>query len=728
MTILKSQVFRKTLPLFALLQISVLKSQSIENDTLTQNLQAPQVVVIEQKDRLLSQVPGAAAFIEPAKLRRIAPLTGNEVFRKISGIHVVDEEGIGLRMNLSIRGLDPDRSANVLVLEDGIPVQLNPYGEPELYYTPSIDRMAAVEVVKGSGQILFGPRTVGGVVNYITADAPASPETRLAVKGGTGGFVSTQIQHGNRVAGAGIVSNYLFKRADKIGTVAFDVHDFSTKINLPTGEKTALAFKFQMYKETSNSTYLGLTQTMFDAGNFYQIMAPDDRLDVRRAALSAIHKYFISNKLKLQTTAYAYSISRNWRRQIFSSSATAANQTGVIWGNPTVPKGAIFMQNQSGHRNRNFAVGGVESKLTFDYQFFQKKSQIEAGGRLVVEQAHEQELLGNSPKSESGVLIADERRPGRAASGFVQNKLVFNQKLSFTAGLRLENYHFERQIRMVKTAAGAYRDTNIVAPNSVAALIPGAGFNYILQKRVNVFGGVHRGFAPPAIKNSVSAAGQVFELEPQLSWNYELGFRAALPRGVDFELTGFLLDFQKQVIPVSESSGGAGSGFANGGRTLHVGAEGSLRLDFGKIFGSEHSIYLEANGTFSRATFASDRFVGGEKVNVRGNFLPYAPQWFSTQTLGWVAPTGLELQLTGNYVGEQFTDVLNSAAPAADGRSGKMPAYFLADATARQRLGRFVFFAACKNLFDERVLVSRRPTGIRVGVPRLVLCGVECRF
>lgn len=67
-------------------------------------------------------------------------------------MHLVDEEGAGLRMNLSIRGTDPDRSRSVLVLEDGIPVALAPYGEPELYYTPSMDRMSGVEVVKAAAQ------------------------------------------------------------------------------------------------------------------------------------------------------------------------------------------------------------------------------------------------------------------------------------------------------------------------------------------------------------------------------------------------------------------------------------------------------------------------------------------------------------------------------------------------------------------------------------------------
>jgi len=97
----------------------------------------------------------------------------------VTGLHAVDEEGIGLRLNLGVRGLNPDRSRNILMLEDGVPISLAPYGEPEMYYTPSIDRMARLEVLKGSGSILFGPQTIGGVINYITPDRQQYPQAAL---------------------------------------------------------------------------------------------------------------------------------------------------------------------------------------------------------------------------------------------------------------------------------------------------------------------------------------------------------------------------------------------------------------------------------------------------------------------------------------------------------------------------------------------------------------------
>ena len=33
------------------------------------------------------------------------------------------------------------------MLEDGIPISLNPYGEPDSYYSPPIERIQRIEVV-----------------------------------------------------------------------------------------------------------------------------------------------------------------------------------------------------------------------------------------------------------------------------------------------------------------------------------------------------------------------------------------------------------------------------------------------------------------------------------------------------------------------------------------------------------------------------------------------------
>ncbi len=143
---------RNILPLVILCFSSILTAQNEINDTLPLLWDIPEITILESRDGLFARTPGSVSYINQAGINRIAPVSGNEVFKTLPGVHVVDEEGAGLRLNLSVRGLDPDRSRGILVLEDGIPVALAPYGEPEMYYTPAIDRMAGIELLKGSGQ------------------------------------------------------------------------------------------------------------------------------------------------------------------------------------------------------------------------------------------------------------------------------------------------------------------------------------------------------------------------------------------------------------------------------------------------------------------------------------------------------------------------------------------------------------------------------------------------
>jgi Fe(3+) dicitrate transport protein len=699
---------------------------SIPEDSI-RTIHMPQIEVLGHKN-LFKDLPGSVEVIAKIELQRINATNGNEVFRRIAGIHVTEEEGAGMRANISIRGLDPDRSRNIQMLEDGIPLQLNPYGEPEMYYTPPIERMSSVEVMKGSGQIMFGPQTIGGVINYLTPDPPASSEGRVNIRTGQYGYFSTLVGYGNSFGKSGFIINYLHKQAKDLGVSSFRVDDVTGKFKVALSEKSILGLKFQLYNEISNSTYVGITQPMYDNGEYYPVLAPDDELKVRRYALSLSHKHFFNSKMQLSTTAYYYTITRNWRRQDFSSSKTAANQTGVIWGDTTIANGALYMLGGGRLRNRSFDVMGIESRYTQEYSLGSRaKGELAAGFRLLGEKAKDTELNITKTNSWSGTMRADEQRPGLAASGFFHNKFDILNKVNITAGVRFEQYWYQREILF---ASG--KDTLIRAEEKQFAFIPGAGINYNPVDKLTLFTGVHRGYAPPVIKTAISNAGEAYDLGPQMSWNYEFGLRSEPTPGVSLETTMFLMDFSKQIIPVSESSGAAGTGLINAGQSRHIGVEAGVVADIGKMFKKNYSLYLGANFTFVDATFSKDRFQasGSDTFNIKGNYLPYAPKFLGNITAGYHAPFGLDIMISGNFIGDQFTDLLNTEIASANGRTGLIDQYYTLDASASYRITKInsaVNFAV-KNLTNNRYIASRRPQGIKVGTPVFFTAGVDVRF
>ncbi|MBX2926596.1 MAG: TonB-dependent receptor [Saprospiraceae bacterium] len=688
----------------------------------------PEVKVLGEKPRLMGDIPGSAAFISPASLKTINPINGNEALRTVAGLHVVEEEGIGMRVNIGIRGLDPDRSSRVLILEDGVPVALNPFGEPQMYYSPAIDRMEAVEVLKGSGQILFGPQTIGGVINYITAAPPASEEGRIRITAGQNGFFSSLLSYGNTVGNAGFRVDYLRKQADNIGSTQFRINDLTGKVLLRQSARATLGLKWGVYDEVSNSTYIGLTQAMYDQGgqDFVQL-APDDLLKVRRFSGSVSHEYRFTPLIRVKTTAFGYTTERNWQRQDFGRTPATSNLTGVVWGDESIPGGAIYMRNQNGHRDRQFEVAGIEPRLTAHFDVGKISNKLETGARYLFERAYEQRVNGRKAGAASGALVEDEIRSGQALSAYFQNRMEFNRRMSFSFGLRAESYFYERDIARI-----ASTDTSIVSNTQIFQWIPGIGLQYNATENWTFFTGIHRGFAPPRVKDAIANSGEVYNLDPELSWNSELGLRGTIGKTFFVEWTAFHTDFSNQIIPISESSGGSGSGLVNGGRSLHRGVEMAANWNAGAFFlPQNHTLELYAALTYVDARYNVDRFINeGDAVNINGNRTPYAPDWLYSAALQYAAPFGLQARFTLNGQSAQFTDELNTETPSANGETGRIDARFTLDGSLSYALpgGKWSFQAGVKNLTDERFIATRRPQGIRVNVPRFLSAGVEWRF
>ncbi|WP_194973869.1 TonB-dependent receptor [Aquiflexum lacus] len=696
-------------------------------------VEMPQFTVIASKDRVFSRVPGSVTYIDAKEIKTVNPLSGNEVLRRSPGVHVVDEEGVGMRANIGIRGLDPDRSRSILVLEDGVPVALAPYGEPELYYTPVMDRMSGVEILKGSGQVLFGPQTIGGVVNYITANPPQEEEGAIYIQGGQGGFFTGMVNYGNTFGNTGIQANLLKKRADNVGPTEFDITDFNTKFLFNLNEKSELGLKLGLYNEISNSTYIGINQVMFDrGGEDFTRMAPDDRLEVKRYSMSLSHKYRINKHVRLRTIAYGYTTTRNWSRQDFSINQTntpPANWTGVVWGDREIPGGAVFMRDGTGNRNRQFEVAGIEPRLEIDHKLFNTQNELIVGTRYLYERAFEQRVNGTRAGVKSGNLVEDEVRTGHAISAYAQNKIEITKKADLNIGVRFENFDYERDIRRRNFAGIGIRDTVLIAGNVINEIIPGIGFNVRPTSTVNVFGGVHRGYAPPRTKDAITAMGDVLDLEAERSVNYEFGLRTEPTRWLFIEATGFLMDFSNQIIPVAESAGGIGFGVVNAGATLHRGVESAMVFDISNLFGmSRIKVTYDLNATVLRSTFSADRFIND--VNINGNRTPYSPEWFVNSAITIQTNSGFGLRLAGNFVGNQFADELNSIEPSVNGRIGLIPSYKVFDAVFSYDISKWNsrFNFSIKNLTDERFITSRRPQGIRVGIPRFITAGYEFRF
>ena len=201
-----------------------------------------------------------------------------EIFDRLPGI-VLAEQQNPTQLNLSYRGLgNPQESEYVLVMQDGIPLELDWIGYPTLYYLPVPQTLASVEMIRGGSGLLYGPEPQP-VINFISR-APAADRlvsgTTEQVGGDYGLFSSF-----NRVSGTSGDWNYLADYSRRQSDGQRDNGDYALNsgdvhLGYRLDERQSLAFDLHAYSLDSGLAGL-MSYAQFQA-NSVQTTTPADRL------------------------------------------------------------------------------------------------------------------------------------------------------------------------------------------------------------------------------------------------------------------------------------------------------------------------------------------------------------------------------------------------------------------------------------------------------------------
>jgi Fe(3+) dicitrate transport protein len=129
--------------------------------------------------------------------------------------------------------------------------------------------MAAVRVVKGPSAISYGPHTVAGAIDLVTAPIPEGGHAMVDLAFGQylsrKGHVRTSVasEHFAVLVEAVHLGNEGFKDLDGGGDTGFTRNEVMAKARASFGDAESLFHEFQLKlgygSESSNETYLGLT-------------------------------------------------------------------------------------------------------------------------------------------------------------------------------------------------------------------------------------------------------------------------------------------------------------------------------------------------------------------------------------------------------------------------------------------------------------------------------------
>ena len=706
-----------------------------------------EVTIITGGTRGIKDIPGSVHYISPKEIQKFSYTDINRTLRAIPGVNIQEEDGFGLRPNIGLRGTGVERSSKITLMEDGVLMAPAPYAAPAAYYFPTIGRMQAVEILKGSSQIKYGPYTTGGAINLISTQIPHEFSGRINLMGGSFGGRNLHAFVGNSHKNFGYMVETFqygsngFKQLDGGGNTGFIKQDYLAKFRVNTNSNAkkyqSLTFKIGQTIETSNETYLGLTQDDFDKNPYRRYSGSQvDQINTEQSQFSLTHRIKLAKFFDITTTAYRSDFARNWYKldQVKDNSGTKTS-IGSILDNPTVfddafdvltgatsaNEDALFVKAN----NRSYYAQGAQTVLRFDFKTDEFNHDVNIGFRVHKDQVDRFQWVDEYAMDNEVMELTKSGTPGtesnrietaNAFATYIQYKIKYG-KFTATPGIRYENIKMARQDYGKKDPSRIGVDLS-ERSNTVAVIIPGIGLNYEFSNYLSTFGGVHKGFSPP---------GSNDQTVPEKSINYELGVRYA-KNALSGQAVLFFNDYSNLLGSDFAAAGGGGTNDQfNAGEVRTKGLEFNLTYDL--LFVKEQSKFslpLSIVYTYTHANFQNDfnsDFEGWGEVKA-GDHFPYLANNQYTIILG-LEHRIFSLNLSGRYMAEMRTTPGKGDIPVNE----KTDSYFVLDASASYHLHKSItLFANATNLNNDVYVVARRPAGLRPGLPRAFNIGLKSNF
>lgn len=705
---------------------------------------------------------GSAYYLSPEELKRLSYTDINRMLQSVPGVNMYEEDGFGLRPNISLRGTKAARSERITIMEDGILAAPAPYAAPAAYYFPNAARMHAVEVLKGSSQVQYGPFTTGGAINMVSTPIPERLSINFDGSYGSYNTAKAKLMFGNNHRYFGYMVEYLrlqsdgFKpltNGDKKGLMRNDILAKFALHTAPTAEtKHRLELKLGYANENSDETYVGLTEQDFATKPFERYLGSQvDNIKTKHFQFSttyllqrgrfkltaqAYHNYFYRNWYKLNDIQLG--VDKNTKRSLADilslDESVNARYLSVLKGTRDLNDEALIVRAN----NRNYYASGMQAKAEQKLAFNGLYLDLEAGLRY--HQDREDRFQWDDTYSMVGgkmnLVYAGEHGSqanrilsAQALSSHFLTKLNY-KRLTLTAGLRYEHIDLLNK-DYGKSDMERTGKKRTETPNHAQALIPSAGINFRLAPWSTVFFGIHKGFAPPGVSTvpkvvvgRQTVVQEGFEQQrPEQSVNMELGARVKTGE-LRAELIGFHNNYSNMLGSDLAATGGSGTlDQFNIGRAKVYGLEALVSYQ-PQLYRLGIKLPMQVSYTYTHTemlnSFVSDSW---GKVD-RGDEIPYIYKHALSAQIG-VEHRWFSLNVNARY----NSDMRTKPGQGQIAKSERIPSHLLFDASLAVHLGRRISLRLnAINLTNQVYLVSRHPAGLRAGHPFGLYAGVVAKI
>lgn len=715
---------RKLKILFLCLASAAVYSSEESNDT---------IYVIGSKQKVFYS-PGSASFINSAELKKQENTDIGRILDKVPGVYIQEEDGLGLRPNIGLRGAHPHRSKKVTLMEDGILIAPAPYSSPAAYYFPTTTRAHNLEIFKGASAVKYGPNSIGGAINLLTRPIALEEISEIDLSVGViqKAMISNSATKNNtgyriefhRIQTDGFMS---LPRGGETGT---EKNDGILKLEYDLGKhfgglEQKISFKGSYANESSHETYLGTSMSDFQKNPIERYAASkDDLIKWNHSQVEMKYQIRLSENLNLHTTFYNHALKRAWYK--FNGLNDKRDLRTLLSENSDPSLNALLRGDRDslnsdeylilGNNDRRYLSQGIQTQTKYEWNGSEDLAfDMVVGMRLhrdFVKRNHTEKTaemksgqISYFPNATVQTNLTHDE--SRAISLYVDNEITSGRAI-FSAGTRIE---------MVKNRSRDPLNSNAEITNDETIIVPGVGLNYSFTPEFVGLMGINRGV-------TLVGPGQSDALKEEESLNYETGVRY-LSHLYSAELLGFYSDYKNIKGTCTFSSGCTGANIDqdfDGGKAEILGLEAQVAT---KVEFTNVTIPLSLNYTRTFARFAKDNVSDNEEWGIgqikKGDPLPYVP----------TEQVNFKLGAEYKKASSEFSFLWKGNMADQAVRVGRkiIPSYGVIDwSIGYQYLADGRVYAKVDNILNKQYLTSLRPYGARGGKPRMATIGFNQTF
>ncbi|WP_031457462.1 TonB-dependent receptor domain-containing protein [Flavobacterium chungangense] len=713
---------------YSLLEQTISASETIISVVLNKITNLSEVVINNQRDKFfaiskLKDIDETAIYAgKKTEVISINKLTANkatnnarQIFAQVVGLTINESSDGGLQLSIGGRGLNPNRTSNFNIRQNGYDISADVLGYPESYYATPTEALAEIQVVRGAASLQYGTQ-FGGLVNFKTK-TPSLKPIEFVTRNTLGSYnLYTNFSSLSGTKGKfSYYTFYNFKKGDGFRPNSeFKSNNYFANLIYQFTPKTSLHFDYTYFDYLAQQAG-GLTDKMF--------------LDSPTQSNRTRNWFAVNWNLFALRLKYKFENNADFSLQLFGLDASrkAVGFRSNRVSNPDI-EGTV----------RDLIVGdfvnwGAEARYLKQYKIKDNTSAFLIGAKYY--QSRNTGIQGpGSSGSDANFNLATKEFPFYANQSdytfpnlnvavFGENIFKITPQFSVTPGFRFEK---------IKTqAVGSYRKINLDLAGNVILdetifednikdrkiVLLGIGMSYKPQNKIEFYGNISQNYRSVTF-NDIRTVSPSQVIDPNITdekgFTSDIGIRGQINNKITFDASVYTLYYNDKIGEYETRNPNGSAAIvryrANIGTAITYGFETMLDWSVSKTFFQQKENFVW--NIFSNVALTDSEYLKSDAPNIQGNKVEFVPL-YNIKTGTGVGYKNFMSSLQFTYVSSQFTDANNSKTDVNDntyGIFGQIPSYYVADISTSYKWKKIKLEAGITN-FTNNSYFTRRATG-----------------